>query len=63
MDRAEPFTAQFDEIRGGRRVTVGIEKRDLESDGSTPPHAWFSGEEFELDVEDRDGVTIYVRRL
>jgi hypothetical protein len=62
MHRVEHFTAQFDEIRAGRRRTVGVETRDLESDGSIPPHAWFQGEEFELDVEDDEGTTIYVRR-
>jgi hypothetical protein len=65
MESAEPYTAQFDEVSlGGRaRLTVGLELRDRESDGSIPTEAWFHGEEFRLDVEDRDGVAIYVRRL
>lgn len=65
MDRPDLYSAQFDEVTefGHRRVTVGIENRDRESDGSIPTEAWFRGEEYRLDVEDQDGVAIYVRRL
>ena len=62
--RSESFTVQFDELdRSGRRTTLGTEQRDRDTDGATPSHCWYRGEEFELDVEDVDGVTIYVRRL
>lgn len=59
------FTARFDEVASGgrRRVTVGIEPRDRESDGSIPTATWFRGEEYRLDVEDEAGSVIYVRRL
>lgn len=59
------YTARFDEvgIHGGRRVTLGEEERDREEDGAIPRVAWFHGEEYYLDVEDNDGVAIYVRRL
>jgi hypothetical protein len=65
MDPPDVFTARFDEVAAGgrRRVTVGIESRDRESDGSIPTAAWFRGEEYRLDVEDEAGVSIYVRRL
>ena len=59
------FRARFDEVATGgeRRVIVGIELRDRESDGSVPTAAWFRGEEYRLDIEDEAGVAIYVRRL
>ncbi len=65
MDGADLYTAQFDEVAAGgqRRFTRGLELRDREPDGSIPTEAWFHGEEFRLDVENDDGVSIYVRRL
>ncbi|WP_127818285.1 hypothetical protein [Microbacterium sp. CPCC 204701] len=65
MERADLHTARFDVVsEGGRsRFTVGEEQRGRESDGSIPTEAWFHGEEYRLDVEDDDGVTVYVRRL
>ncbi|MGN6219523.1 MAG: hypothetical protein ACTHNQ_08465 [Microbacterium sp.] len=65
MDPADLYTAQFDVVSAGgaRRFTVGTEWRDREGDGAIPTEAWFHGEEFRLDVEDDDGITIYVRRL
>jgi hypothetical protein len=65
MERADLYTAQFDEVSAGgeHRFTMGLEQRDREPDGSIPTEAWFRGEEYRLDVEDDDGVTIYVRRL
>lgn len=65
MEPADPYTAQFDVVsEGGRsRFTVGEEQRGRESDGSIPTEAWFQGEEYRLDVEDVDGVAVYVRRL
>ena len=54
--------ARFDEVvtGGHRRVTVGLENRDRESDGSIPTAAWFRGEEYRLDIEDEAGVAVYV---
>ncbi|MDF2563436.1 MAG: hypothetical protein K0R99_4882 [Microbacterium sp.] len=65
MDREEPYAAQFDVISAGgrRRFSVGTESRDRDSDGAIPTEAWFQGEEYRLDVEDDDGVSIYVRWL
>ncbi|NLP82567.1 hypothetical protein HF576_01770 [Microbacterium sp. CFH 90308] len=65
MERADLFTAQFDEVsdNGRRRFMVATELREREADGSIPARAWFNGEEFELDAEDDDGITIYVRQL
>jgi hypothetical protein len=65
MEPPNLFKARFDEVAAGgkRRVTVGIEFRDRESDGSVPTAAWFHGEEYRLDIEDEVGVAIYVRRL
>lgn len=65
MDRADLFTAQFDEVsdNGRRRFTVGTELRERGPGGSIPMRASFDGQEFELDVEDDDGITIYVRNL
>lgn len=63
MDRVESYRAQFDEVdRSGRRTTLAVEPREREVDGSTPPHSWYRGEEYELDL-DGDDVTVYVRRL
>lgn len=62
--RVEPYVAQFDELdRSGHRFTLGLESRDREPDGSIPPHAWFRGEEYELETEADDEVTVYIRRL
>lgn len=65
MDRADVYTAQFDVISAGgrRRFSVGSEQLERESDGAIPTEAWFQGEEYRLDVEDDDGVSIYVRWL
>jgi hypothetical protein len=65
MEPPDVFNAQFDEVAPGgqRRVTVGMEVRDRESDGSIPTAAWFRGEEYRLDIEDEAGVAIYVRRF
>lgn len=65
MERADVYTAQFDVVSagGGRRFTLGTEARDREADGAIPTEAWFHGEEYRLDVEDDNGITIYVRRL
>lgn len=64
MERADIYTAQFDDVSvgGHHRVTVGVEGRDRESDGSIPPRAWFRSEEYTLDVENDGGIAIYVRR-
>ncbi|WP_194397140.1 hypothetical protein [Microbacterium atlanticum] len=65
MQPANLFTARFDEVATGgqRRVTVGVEVRDREADGSIPTAAWFRGEEYRLDIEDDSGGAIYVRRF
>jgi hypothetical protein len=65
MEPPNAYKARFDEVvtGGHRRVTVGIEIRDRESDGSIPTAAWFRGEEYRLDIEDEAGAAIYVRRL
>ncbi|MEV4686872.1 hypothetical protein MRBLWH7_002555 [Microbacterium sp. LWH7-1.2] len=66
MAPPDTFEARFDEVATGgqRRVAVGVEVRDRESDGSIPTAAWFRGEEYRLDVEDEEaGTAIYVRRL
>ena len=65
MEPPNVFTARFDEVAPGgqRRVTVGVEMRDRESDGSIPTAAWFGGEEYRLDIEDQAGLAIYVRRF
>ena len=65
MEPPNVYRARFDEVATGgrRRITVGIEILDRESDGSIPTAAWFRGEEYRLDIEDDEGVTIYVRRL
>ncbi|WP_426320785.1 hypothetical protein [Microbacterium sp. E-13] len=65
MQPSNVFNARFDEVATGgeRRVTVGVQILDRESDGSIPVAAWFRGEEYRLDVEDQDGVAIYVRRF
>lgn len=65
MERDDVYTAQFDVVTagGGRRFTVGTEARDREADGAIPTEAWFHGEEYRLDVEDDQGIAIYVRRL
>ncbi|WP_341998914.1 hypothetical protein MRBLWH7_000539 [Microbacterium sp. LWH7-1.2] len=65
MEPPNVYKARFDEVATGRRrrVTVGIEILDRESDGSVPTAAWFRGEEYRLDIEDDEGVAIYVRRL
>lgn len=65
MEPTNLFTARFDEVvtGGQRRVTVGVEIRDRESDGSIPSAAWFRGEEYRLDIEDEAGVAVYVRRF
>ncbi|MBP1077098.1 hypothetical protein JOD63_001066 [Microbacterium terrae] len=64
MDPPNVCTARFDEVvTGGRRwATVGIEILARESDGSVPTAAWFRGEEYRLEIEDEEGVAIYVRR-
>lgn len=65
MEPPNVFKARFDEVAPGgqRRVTVGVEMRDRESDGSIPTAAWFRGEEYRLDIEDQAGIAIYVRRF
>ncbi len=65
MEPSNVCKARFDEVvtGGRRRVTVGIEILDRDSDGSVPTAAWFRGEEYRLDIEDAEGVAIYVRRL
>ncbi|MBD8024417.1 hypothetical protein [Microbacterium gallinarum] len=65
MEPPNVYRARFDEVATGgrRRITVGIEILDRESDGSIPTAAWFRGEEYRLDIEDDEGVAIYVRRL
>ena len=65
MERQDLYTAQFDVVSSGgrRRFSVGLEGRDRDADGAIPTEAWFQGEEYRLDVEDEDGVAIYVRRL
>jgi len=65
MDRADLYPARFDMVSaGGRnRSTVGEELRERDTDGAIPTEAWFQGEEYRLDVEDDDGVSIYVRRM
>ena len=65
MELPNVCKARFDEVvtGGHRRVTVGIEIRDRESDGSIPTAAWFRGEEYRLDIEDEAGVAVYIRRL
>lgn len=65
MERADLYTAQFDVVNtgGGRRFTVGVETCERDDDGAIPTEAWFQGEEFRLEVEDDDGVAVYVRRL
>lgn len=65
MEPPNAYEARFDEVVTGGygRVTVGIEIRDRESDGSVPTAAWFRGEEYRLDVEDEAGIAIYARRL
>jgi hypothetical protein len=65
MHRGDVYTARFDEVAEGgrRRVTVGVELRDRESDGSLPTSAWFRGEAYRFDAEGDEGVAVYVRRL
>jgi hypothetical protein len=45
MEPPNVCKARFDEVvtGGHRRVTVGVEIRDRESDGSIPTAAWFRG--------------------
>ena len=65
MEPPNVCKARFDEVATGgrRRVTVGMEILDRESDGSVPTAAWFRGEEYRLEIEDEEGVAVYVRRL
>ncbi|WP_169582893.1 MULTISPECIES: hypothetical protein [Microbacterium] len=65
MRHAEPYTAQFDEVRSGGRIraTVGVEIRDRETDGSVPTEAWFRGEEYRLESDGGSEPSVYVRRL
>lgn len=65
MDRADIYTAQFDVIsdNGRRRFSVATEWRERAGDGSIPTEAVYRDETYALDVEDDDGITIYVRQL
>lgn len=63
MERADLYTAQFDVVSDGgrRRFTEGTELRERRPDGSIPPVAMLGEERYELDVEDDDGISVYLR--
>lgn len=64
MSRDDIYTAQFDEVsETGRRFTVHTMALEYGLDGAVLAVAEFDGHEYSLDVEDDDGITIYVREL